>query len=100
MNCRDKEYKKYKKQTDKIANAGQILAFGGFLVGGSTLAMYNDLKPEIKLLLGIPAGASFITGLVLISIAQARYNKMIHNNAEEIHRILSKLEQKANRLSR
>lgn len=92
MNCRDKEYKKYKKQTDKIANAGQILAFGGFLVGGSTLALSCELKPEMKLLLGIPAGASFITGLLLISIAQTRYNKMIHNNAEEIKKTISGLE--------
>lgn len=94
MNCRDKEYKKYKKQTDKIANAGQILAFGGFLVGGSTLALSCELKPEMKLLLGIPAGASFMTGLLLISIAQTRYNKMIHDNSEEIHKILSGLNAK------
>lgn len=94
MNCRDKEYKKYKKQTDKIANAGQILAFGGFLVGGSTLALSCELKPEMKLLLGIPAGASFITGLLLISIAQARYQKMMHDNSEEIHKILSGLNAK------
>ena len=94
MNCRDKGYEKHRKQTDKIANAGQILAFGGFLVGGSTLALSCELKPEMKLLLGIPAGASFMTGLLLISVAQARYQKMMHDNSEEITKIVSDLNSK------
>lgn len=89
-----KEHVKYKDKTDKIAKAGKILAFSGFVVGGTTLALNNELKPELKLLLGIPAGASFITGLILISIAQTRYNKMIHNNAEEITKIVSGLNAK------
>lgn len=92
MNYRDKGYEKHKKQTDKIAKTGIILTWSGFVVGGTTLALNNELKPELKLLLGIPAGASFITGLILISIAQTRYNKMIHNNAEEIEKTISGLE--------
>ena len=94
MKTRDKEYAKYKDKTDKMAKAGKVLAFSGFLLGGSTLAVSCELKPEMKLLLGIPAGASFLTGLLLISIAQTRYNKMIHNSAEEITNIVSGLNAK------
>ncbi len=87
-----KDYVTYKNKTDKIAKTGKILAFSGFVVGGTTLALNNELKPELKLLLGIPAGASFMTGLLLISIAQARYQKMMNNNAEEIEKTISGLE--------
>lgn len=89
-----KEHVKYKDKTDKIAKAGKILAFSGFVVGGTTLALNNELKPELKLLLGIPAGTSFMTGLLLISIAQARYQKMMHDNSEEITKIVSDLNSK------
>ncbi|MBQ9539891.1 MAG: hypothetical protein IJU89_00475 [Alphaproteobacteria bacterium] len=88
-----KDYATYKNQTDKIAKTGKILAFSGFVVGGTTLALNNELKPELKLLLGIPAGASFMTGLLLISIAQTRYQKMMHNNVSDIHKIVSGLNQ-------
>ncbi|MBP5794792.1 MAG: hypothetical protein J6W41_02130 [Alphaproteobacteria bacterium] len=89
-----KDYATYMNKTNKIAKAGKILAFSGFVVGGTTLALNNELKPELKLLLGIPAGASFMTGLLLISIAQARYQKMMHNNVSDIHRIVSGLNTK------
>lgn len=89
-----KDYATYMNKTNKIAKAGKILAFSGFVVGGTTLALNNELKPELKLLLGIPAGASFMTGLLLISIAQTRYNKMIHDNSEEITKIISGLNAK------
>lgn len=89
-----KDYATYMNKTNKIAKAGKILAFSGFVVGGTTLALNNELKPELKLLLGIPAGASFMTGLLLISIAQARYQKMMHDNSEEIHKIVSGLNAK------
>lgn len=89
-----KDYATYMNKTDKIAKAGKILAFSGFVVGGTTLALNNELRPELKLLLGIPAGASFMTGLLLISIAQARYQKMMHDNSEEIHKIVSGLNAK------
>ena len=89
-----KNYATYMNKTNKIAKAGKILAFSGFVVGGTTLALNNELKPELKLLLGIPAGASFMTGLLLISIAQARYLKMMHKNVSEIHKIVSDLNTK------
>lgn len=89
-----KDYATYMNKTNKIAKAGKILAFSGFVVGGTTLALNNELKPELKLLLGIPAGASFMTGLLLISIAQARYQKMMHKNVSEIHKIVSDLNTK------
>lgn len=89
-----KDYATYMNKTDKIAKAGKILAFSGFVVGGTTLALNDELKPELKLLLGIPAGASFMTGLLLISIAQARYQKMMHDNSEEITKIISGLNAK------
>ena len=89
-----KEPVKYEDKTDKIAKAGKILAFSGFMLGGTTLALNDELKPELKLLLGIPAGASFMTGLLLIGVAQARYQKMIHDNSEEITKIVSDLNSK------
>ena len=89
-----KDYATYENKTNKIAKAGKILAFSGFVVGGTTLALNNELKPEIKLLLGIPAGASFIAGVILISVAQARCQKMMHKNVSEIHKIVSDLNSK------
>ena len=90
----DAEYIKYSKKTDKIANIGKTLAFSGFLTGAADYTTENILPNNIRLFAGVAAGASFITGLILIAVAQSRHQKVMHECVDEIGKIVSGTQQK------
>lgn len=90
----DSQYEKYSKRTKKLGNIGKKLAGAGLLAGGVDYVAQDVLSNNMRAFIGIGAGASFMTGLLLISVAQARYQKMMHDNSEEIAKIVSDLNSK------
>ena len=78
----DVQYKKYSKTTKKIGNIGKKLACAGLLAGGVDYVAQDVLSNNMRAFIGIGAGASFIAGVILISVAQARCQKVIDEVSE------------------
>lgn len=88
----DAKYEKYSKRTKKLGNIGKTLACTGLLAGGVDYVAQDILPNNIRVFVGIGAGASFITGVILISVAQARCQKVI-DDVSESKKIVSGIQQ-------
>ena len=88
----DSQYEKYSKRTKKLGNIGKKLAGAGLLAGGVDYVAQDVLSNNMRAFIGIGAGASFIAGVILISVAQARCQKVI-DDVSESKKIVSGIQQ-------